>query len=159
MEWFRPFGPVIALLLLMSGSAQGQAANRVALVVANSDYAHASRLANPSNDARLVAEALRKAGFRTVVVKENFGQRAFQLALRDFGAEAAGAEVALIYYAGHGIEGKGRNWLIPTDAELDAEANLDFEAVSLEFVLGVVEGANLSSSDRTQADELREGMA
>lgn len=143
MQWFRPFGLVIALVLLMSGSAEGQAPDRVALVIANSSYASAGRLTNPRRDASLIADALRKAGFRTVVVREDLGLRDFQLALRDFQAQAARAEVALVYYAGHGIEGKGKNWLIPIDAQLGAEAHLDFEAIPLDSVMGVLEEAKL----------------
>jgi uncharacterized caspase-like protein len=144
MAWvFR----VLAILVLYSTPAAAQAPQsppkRVALVIGNAVYASANRLANPPNDARLVANALRSAGFQTVDARSDLGVQAFGRALRDFRVQANGAQVALIYYAGHGIEGSGKNWLIPVDATLATEYDLTYEAISLEQVMDALTGADL----------------
>lgn len=118
-------------------------ARQVALVIANSDYEHTSQLANPPRDASLVSGALRQAGFDTVELAENLDQAEFVDRLRRFRELADGADAALIYYAGHGIESSGRNWLLPTNATLNAEKDLPFEAVELQLVLNTLEGARL----------------
>jgi hypothetical protein len=132
---------VVAFVSL--GAARADAPRRVALVVANGDYAHAGSLKNPINDARLVTGALRTAGFEIVAADPNLGIGAFRDALRRFRSNAAGAQVALVYYAGHGIEARGKNWLIPTDAVLQQDADLDYEAIDLDLVLSATEGADM----------------
>lgn len=135
---------VIGLTVAASvSSAQQTTPRRVALVIANSTYSNASKLPNPPNDAKLVAGALQRAGFQTVELKGDASLATFRQALRDFRAKADRAQVALIYYAGHGIEGNGKNWLIPTDAVLATERDLEYEAVSLDLVLDAVKGADL----------------
>jgi formylglycine-generating enzyme required for sulfatase activity len=140
-------GVLAAVVLILAAAwglnAEAQAPKRVALVIGNAAYVNASRLANPHNDAKLVAAALKKAGFQTVEVKSDLGVQAMRTALRDFRAKAAGAEVAMVYYAGHGIEGNGRNWLLPTDAALASELDLVDEAIDLDRVLQDVSGADL----------------
>lgn len=116
---------------------------RVALVIANETYAIAGSLKNPKRDADIVAKALGKAGFRTVVAESDLNNVSFRKAVRDFRSLADGAEVALVYYAGHGIEAKGRNWLIPTDARLASERDLPYEAVDLDLVLASLDGASM----------------
>lgn len=116
---------------------------RVALVIGNARYAHAGRLENPPNDARLVAQALAGAGFATVDARADLGVASFRRALKDFRERASGAQVALVYYAGHGIEAGGRNWLIPTDAVLSSEYDLTDEAISLDQVMEALKGADL----------------
>ena len=131
-------------LVMLAGAGQAQPTpKRVALVVANATYANAGALTNPPNDARVVADGLRRAGFQTVTLKNNLGVADFQRALRDFQTQADGAQVALVYYAGHGIEGNGKNWLIPTDATLNAERDLVYEAIDLDLVMSTVTGAQL----------------
>ncbi|MBL0114902.1 MAG: caspase family protein [Sphingomonadales bacterium] len=109
---------IVAIFSLQSPAFSQQAGRRVALVIANGNYANTNRLDNPLNDGRLIAESLRKTGFAVVDMRSDQGLLTFQQSLRDFRAKADGADVALIYYAGHGIEGQGKNWLIPTDAKL-----------------------------------------
>jgi formylglycine-generating enzyme required for sulfatase activity len=140
MRWI---GTLLAFLVLAALPASAQGPRRVALVVANATYAHASRLANPLNDARLVADGLRRAGFQTVDLRTDVPIATFRTALRDFRAKADGAQVALVYYAGHGIEAAGRNWLIPVDAMLAADRDLQDEAIDLDRVLDDVSGAQL----------------
>ena len=129
---------VIVLALPSAATAQ-----RVALVIANSDYENTSQLANPAGDAALVAGALREAGFDTVEIATDLDQSAFNAALRDFSELAEGADAALVYYAGHGIESGGRNWLLPVDAKLERERDMRFEAIDLENVVDSLFGAKL----------------
>ena len=115
---------------------------RVALVIGNSDYVSVPRLPNPQHDAAAVADALRSAGFKTVVLNDNLGAAAMRQALNDFSTEAAKADWALVYYAGHGIEVNGTNYLIPVDAKLKTDRAVRFEAVPLDAVLASVEAAH-----------------
>jgi hypothetical protein len=133
----------ITIALVSMGGARADTLRRVALVVANSDYLHAGSLKNPTNDAQIVANALKTAGFQTVDANPNLGIGPFRDALRRFRANAVGAQVALVYYAGHGIEARGKNWLIPTDAVLQDDADLDYEAIDLDLVLSATEGAEM----------------
>ncbi|MEP6201496.1 MAG: caspase family protein, partial [Marinomonas sp.] len=116
----------VLVILSLSGGVE---AKRVALIVGNSQYENTSTLANPANDAAVVAASAREAGFDDVIVAQNLSIRDFQRALRDFRIKANGADVAMVYYAGHGIEGQGKNWLIPVDAELNADLDLPYEAL------------------------------
>ncbi len=136
---------LIAILLLFGATpALADAAPRkVALIIANGDYANAGHLANPANDGRLVAESARRAGFDTVTLAPNLTLAAFQRALRDFRNQAAGAQVAMVYYAGHGIEGSGKNWLIPVDASLGSDLDLPYEAIDLDRVMEALSGAQV----------------
>jgi uncharacterized caspase-like protein len=118
-------------------------AKRVALVIANGRYANANALPNPPADARLIAASLKRAGFTSVDVQIDLGKTALEAALRNFGQSAEGADVALVYYAGHGIEAGGQNYLIPTDAKLERDRDLDIEATRLDTVLLMGEGAKL----------------
>lgn len=134
---------LLALLCLPMDTAWAQAGKRVALLIGNAEYANATVLGNPRNDVRLVADAARQAGFQTVTIRHDLGIGPFQQALRDFRALADGAQVAMVYYAGHGMEGNGRNWLIPTDAGLASDRDLPYEAINLDQVMEAIEGATL----------------
>ncbi|TVV76840.1 YARHG domain-containing protein [Sphingomonas solaris] len=116
---------------------------KVALIIANAGYANATRLGNPPNDARIVAAAAQRAGFESVTLAPDLGLVAFQNALRTFRAKAAGAAIAMIYYAGHGIEGSGKNWLIPVDAKLSSDLDLSYEAIELDRVMEAISGAQV----------------
>src|SRR5690606_18487251 len=109
---------------------------------ANSNYNAVSALPNPVADGRLVADSLRRAGF-AVDLKIDVGKTALETALRAFSDRADGADVALIYYAGHGIEAGGQNYLIPVDAALARDRDLDVEATRLDTVMTMVEGARM----------------
>lgn len=117
------------------------AGTRVALVIGNSNYAHAPRLINPANDSKLVAETLKQAGFDLVDMRPDLSAAGMRRALRDFGDRAKAADIAVVYYAGHGIEVDGNNYLIPTDAVLERDTDVYDEALSLDRVLVAVEGA------------------
>jgi hypothetical protein len=136
-------GMLLALAWLVAFDEAAAEGKRVALVVANAGYGHANRLTNPPRDAELVSRSLARAGFASVTLLTDAGVGQMQTALRAFRQRAAGAEIALIYYAGHGIEGNGRNWLIPVDAKLESEYDLTFEAINLDQALEAVAGASL----------------
>jgi uncharacterized caspase-like protein len=107
-----------ALLMPLAAAAR-TAERRVALVIGNGDYRF-SPLKNPVNDAREMADALRGVGF-TVDYRENAGKRAMIEAIRSFVLKSASFDVRLFYYAGHGVQVNGKNYLIPVDADIQAE--------------------------------------
>lgn len=117
------------------------AEKRVALVIGNSAYQKVAKLPNPANDANSMAEMFKSAAFDLVELKFDLGANDLRRILRDFGAESRDADVAVIYYAGHGIELDGNNYLIPVDAALETDADVLDEAVSLDRVLYTVEPA------------------
>lgn len=126
------------MLLVASGSAQAE--KRVALVMGNSDYEFVGRLPNPANDASDIAALLKGLGFE-VTSGLDLDYNQMRLALRDFSDEAQGADVALVYYAGHGMEVDNTNYLIPVNAELKSDRDIDFEAIRLDAVVGAVESS------------------
>jgi uncharacterized caspase-like protein len=135
-----------ALWLLMIGgccfSAEHACAEkRVALVIGNSAYEKAARLSNPANDAALMAETFRSAGFDSVELRRNLNANEMRRALRDFIDKSREANVAVVYYAGHGLEVDGTNYLVPVDAVLERDVDIYDEALSLERVLISVEPA------------------
>ncbi|MCK1733794.1 caspase family protein [Bradyrhizobium sp. 138] len=117
------------------------AERRVALVLGNSAYKNVGKLANPANDAALVGGMFRKAGFDAVDVKLDLNVAEMRKALRDFGGKAREADVAVVYYAGHGIELDGTNYLIPTDATLETDSDVLDETLPLDRALFAVEPA------------------
>ena len=114
---------------------------RVALVIGNSAYASVSPLPNPRRDAQMVANALRSVGFQTVTLEGDLGRERLIQALRNFARVAEQADWALVYFAGHGIEINGINYLIPVDARLEVDRDAEFEAVELSKVMSAVDGA------------------
>lgn len=106
---------------------------RVALVVGNSAYKYAGRLENPKHDATDMAALLRKLGF-AVIEGRDLSKTSMDNAIRDFADALAGAQVGLFFYAGHGLQVAGHNYLMPIDAKLTTPAGLDFEMVGLDLV-------------------------
>lgn len=157
MTWFR-FGAVAALLCLMvpvqSAPSALQVADlntgqshcagfpevRQALVIGNSLYVHTSVLNNPGNDSVDIAASLRELCFE-VNLMNDLDLINFERELRDFREKARDADLALVFYAGHGIEIAGRNYLIPVDAELRQDVDVEWEAVDLDRVLRATAGA------------------
>ena len=115
--------------------------HRVALVIGNSAYRNVSALANPQKDAEAVAATLRNIGFETVTLASDATREKLLDALRNFTNLAEKADWAVVYYAGHGIEVNGQNFLIPIDAKLETDRDIQFEAVRLDQVLASLEGA------------------
>ena len=123
---------IICLLFFVSSSAMG--AQRVALVIGNSNYAHVPVLPNPRNDASDISAALERLGF-VVTPLENVGYDSFRKSLQEFKRAAAVSKVAAVFYAGHGIEVDQRNFLVPVDARLASDQDVEFETVPLDLVM------------------------
>jgi Caspase domain len=115
--------------------------NRIALVIGNSAYKNVPALANPTRDADTMANSFRSAGFKTVQLRSDLTREKLTDALKDFAAEADKADWAVVYFAGHGLEVNGTNYLIPVDARLAADRDVEFEAVPLDRVMNAVSGA------------------
>jgi hypothetical protein len=127
-----------ALLLLWSDSALAE--RRVALVIGNSAYQNAPPLPNPSKDAKAVADSLKKAGFEVVAAHSDLGNLQFKRAIRQFEDIAAEADITVVFYAGHGIEIRGVNYMLPVDAKLASDRDADDEAITLDRLLETIEG-------------------
>lgn len=119
---------LLAALLVLLPLAAGAQEKRVALLMGNSSYSTGA-LRNPPQDVRVMNEALRTLGFKTTVVL-NANQNAMKRAVREFGNQARGAEVAFLYYSGHGTQANGENYLIPVQATIEKEGDYEVEAVS-----------------------------
>ena len=125
---------LISLILsLLISPALMASSNRVALVIGNSSYSDAP-LKNPVNDARLVAKNLKRLGFK-VILRTNASQQAMADAIGDFGQQLEQGSVGLFFYAGHGIQSRGNNYLIPVDSKLKREAQLKYNAIDAGQVL------------------------
>ncbi len=133
------------VLLPLVFSLPAAAEKRVALVVGNSNYAQVGTLANPANDANDISTALKSAGFE-VILGLDVDKREFDTKVRNFADLLEDADVAIFFYAGHGLQVSGRNYLIPVDARLQGERDLDFDAVNLDFILKQME---LGRADKT----------
>lgn len=139
-------GPlVLALVAVGAAGAQTrsldvEAGGRVALVIGNAAYAHATPLQNPVNDVEDISSALASVGFsvhaHTDLTHEGMGR-----ALAEFAADAQGAEVALFFYAGHGVQVGGDNYLIPVNADVATEAQMRYRSMALGEVLGTLDGS------------------
>lgn len=114
---------------------------RVALVIGNSAYKNVSALTNPQRDASAIAGALRKAGFQSVTLVTDLDRNRLTDALQKFAETAETADWSVVYFAGHGMEIGGVNYLIPVDAKLASDRDMEFQAVSLNTVLNAAERA------------------
>ena len=139
---FRLTSMMAAAVLLLSVllAAPAVAEQRVALVIGNAAYAHAPALATPRNDAADIGAALGRLGFAVTRI-ENAGHSVLLRGLRQFASAASTSEVALVFYAGHTIAVDGRNFLVPVDARLSSDGDVEFETVPLDLVLRAVERA------------------
>jgi len=114
---------------------------RVALVIGNSGYQNVARLGNPTNDASAITEILKGAGFDLVESRRDLKISEMRRVFRDFANSSRDADVAVVYYAGHGIEVEGTNYLIPIDASLEQDLDVYDEAFSLDRILVTIEPA------------------
>ncbi len=135
----RQFVLAAALLLLLCQPAFAE--KRVALVLGNSAYQNVARLPNPVNDGAVIAATLKNASFDVVEERHDLTAAETRRALRDFADRARDADIAVVYYAGHGIEVDGTNYLIPVDAKLERDTDVYDEAFSLDRVLLAIEPA------------------
>ena len=138
---------VSLILILQSGYTRAQNSvsdtrgeKRLALVIGNADYGHSPALANPVNDARALRNALQNVGF-DVYEYENLNQSQIKKAIDDFGTRLKNYTIGLFFYAGHGIQSKGSNYLIPVDANIQSEQQIEYDCVQADRVLGQMEAA------------------
>lgn len=132
---------VTALLAACLASQSALAGKRVALVIGNSGYQNVAALTNPANDASAVTEMFRKANFDLVEARRDLKNAEMRRSLRDFTEKARDADIAVIYYAGHGLEVDGTNYLVPVDATLERDTDAYDEAIALERILQAIEPA------------------
>jgi uncharacterized caspase-like protein len=139
-QFVRLLRIAFALAITVLQSAPSHASSKIALVIGNSAYRSVPMLRNPANDASDAAGSFARLGFSVTVVKDATFEE-MRRALLLFGRAARDAEIAVVFYAGHGIEVGGENWLIPIDAELRSDVEIDHEAVGLKGVMVAVEPA------------------
>ena len=145
----------IALTLVAVPHVAAHAGGRVALVIGMSGYRHAPALKNPANDAKDMSTALRELGF-TVTEAADLDKRALDEAVRTFAHRIAGADAALVFFGGHGLQVAGQNYLLPIDAKLESERDLDFETVRLEFILRQMESGRNGKVSIVMLDACRD---
>jgi hypothetical protein len=141
---FSAAAAAIWALILLAFSADGalaQAPKRVALVIGNGAYQNVAKLTNPHKDATAIANLFKKAGFDWVQMRQDVGNLDFKRALREFMDAATDADIAVVYYAGHGIQVRDMNYMIPVDAKLATEIDAEDEAVSLDRIVAALEPA------------------
>lgn len=142
----RSFLSVLAMLCVaMLAATPAAAEKRVALVIGMGGYQHVGRLANPANDARLMADTLRGLGFTLVGggAQLDLDKTGLDRIVQSFGNEAQGADAGLFYYAGHGVQVKGSNYLIPIDANPVKESDIDFQMMDVTLVLRQMESSGI----------------
>lgn len=151
MRHFTAFCLLLTLMPLASARAQDRRGlsvrsnspeRRTALVIGNNAY-EAAPLKNPVNDARDMSKTLMAMGFE-VTHREDVTQRDMKRAIREFGAKIRGGGVGLFYYAGHGVQVKGVNYLVPVDAQVQSEEEVEYEGLDVGFVLAQMESAGNS---------------
>jgi hypothetical protein len=128
---------VLCGAFLTAGSAAAQ--KRVALVIGNGNYKHTARLTNPVNDASDVGAALERLGF-DVLRGIDVSHAGMRDVIRTFSQKVVGADVALVFYAGHGLQVDGKNYLLPVDAQIETRADLEFGSIDLNLLLSFMEG-------------------
>ena len=131
----------LSLIFMLFTAAEAHAQHRVALVIGNSDYRNAAPLPKPVKDAASMANLFKDAGFDTVVAETDVGYVDFKRAIRKFQDAANDSDIAVVFYAGHGIEIDGVNYLVPVDATLATDSDVQDEAVRLDRLVNSVEGA------------------
>jgi uncharacterized caspase-like protein len=130
-----------AVLALCLASPSAWADKRVAFIVGNSSYQNVVALTNPANDAAAITEMFKKAEFDVIDSRRDLKNADMRRALRDFTDKARDADIAVVYYAGHGIEVDGTNYLVPVDAVLERDTDAYDEAISLDRILQAIEPA------------------
>ncbi|MFZ1109643.1 MAG: SUMF1/EgtB/PvdO family nonheme iron enzyme [Rhodomicrobium sp.] len=131
---------IFCALSIVGWATAAPAGNRVALVVGNAKYAYAGTLANPVNDASDMAAALKGAGF-TVVSGADLDKPALEKKIREFASALSGADTAVFFYAGHGLQVAGANYIVPVDAQLSTADALEFEMIKLDAVQRIMENS------------------
>jgi uncharacterized caspase-like protein len=160
----RAVGLLCLIAFMSLANADARAERRVALVIGNANYVFANTLRNPANDARAVGEELKKLGFE-VVVGTDVDQQDFARKIDEFGRRLQSADVGLFYYAGHGLQMNGKNYLVSTKAKLENEFLVPAETVELDTIIQLMESrarVNLVFLDACRnnplADRLRQSL-
>ena len=140
----RRLSSILAVVLVLApiATVPVHADGRIALVIGNGAYSIFGELPNPRNDALDVGRVFERLGFDVTTVLDG-GRARMQEALQAFARRSVGADVALVFYAGHGMEMDGVNYLIPVDARLERDTDMEYETVQLDQVLRATEGAGL----------------
>jgi uncharacterized protein len=138
----KQIGAAVEVTASIADAVPVPAGRRIALVVGMSAYRNVAPLRNPAGDARAVADAFLRLGFAEVIEREDLTRADLERTLKDFGDKAAGSDWAVIYYAGHGVEMNGENYLVPVDAKLDRADHVEDETVTLKRVLSKTEAAH-----------------
>ena len=133
-----------AFAVVVCSCLAGISETRVALIIGNSDYSAAPRLENPVNDAQAIGTSLERLGF-DVMLGTDQDIDEMRALLREFSIRAEGSDLAVFFYAGHGLQVAGHNYLVPTDASLERESDLDFLTIDLQLVLNQLERASKNS--------------
>jgi uncharacterized caspase-like protein len=174
----RYFGSVIFVLVfsMLVAVPFAYSQKRVALVIGNSAYQHTPRLTNPANDATDIAVGLKKHGFQ-VIDGFDLDKPAFERKVREFAAALNGADAGLFFYAGHGLQVAGQNYLVPIDAKAEGMDALEFEMIRAEAIQRIMErqsntnilfldacrdnplARNLARSMGTRSSEVGRGLA
>jgi caspase domain-containing protein/uncharacterized protein DUF4189 len=133
----------LSLIVLVACAVSAMAEKRVALVIGNSAYRNVTPLDNPTKDAGLMADTLRDLGFTLIGngAQKDLDKAAVDQAIQDFGRQIQGADVAMFYYAGHGVQVHGSNYLVPVNANPVREADVDFQMVDVNLVLNQMNGS------------------
>jgi hypothetical protein len=135
---------IAAWLALACAFAPARAEKRVALVIGNSTYTKISPLRNPARDAKLIADTLRGLGFTLTggSAQIDLDKAGLDRAVQGFGAQLQSVDIALFYYAGHGIQLHGANYLVPVDANVTREADADFQMLNVNLLLQQMDPAD-----------------
>src|SRR3954469_1552960 len=135
---------VLIGLIATTANAVADSERRIALVIGNSTYIE-SPLKNPANDARTMAKALRDRGFE-VILRENASKKDMETAVADFGEKLTEGSTGLFFFAGHGMQVQGRNFLIPVDAKISSEQRVRLETIDVDIVLDQMAAARAKVS-------------
>ncbi|TPQ51454.1 peptidase C14, partial [Prosthecomicrobium hirschii] len=134
-------GALCIVVGLAASVTSASAERRVALLIGNSAYQSNAQLPNPIRDVEAIRQVLQSAGFDEIIPATDLTLTGMKQALRRFEDAAQGADVAMVYYSGHGIEVNGQNYLVPVDARLMSDRDVPDEAVPLDRVLSALDGA------------------
>jgi uncharacterized caspase-like protein len=142
-NWMVIYSALAIVIALLLSAHPAAAEKRIALVMGNSAYQKVTRLDNPRNDATLMAETLSSLGFTLIGGRAqlDLDKAALDTDVQDFGRQIQGADVALFYYAGHGVQVNGSNYLVPVGANPTREADVDFQMVDTNLVLRQMQGS------------------
>ena len=136
-----PVRMILALMAIVLGPTLALADTKVALVIGNSKYMYADELKNPADDALAVKSALTKIGF-SVILKKDVTVQEFEVAITDFASEAAQSDIALFYFAGHGVQFQGQNYFLPVDTKLIDSNDIEFNSIAIDKVIAAASKAH-----------------